>query len=174
MQGRWDEARTIAEGLCASAARDGRNWHKVPHLALLARSQYSMDDRGAAQATIRELLAIASRAQSIWSLALEGEPLLRVMQSLPARGEFDDLIGAIQHASHHLHPPLSDSQPRLLSKREMEVLRLVASGSSNKEISSHLAISIPTVKRHISNIFYKLDAANRTDAVFRAHGLSLL
>ena len=52
-----------------------------------------------------------------------------------------------------------------LSEREIEVLREVARGSSNKIIASHLAISEATVKAHIKNILLKLGASDRTHAV---------
>jgi DNA-binding CsgD family transcriptional regulator/tetratricopeptide (TPR) repeat protein len=56
-----------------------------------------------------------------------------------------------------------------LSAREIEVLRLIAGGRSNREIADALAISLNTVARHISNIFDKLGAANRTEAAAYAH-----
>lgn len=55
-----------------------------------------------------------------------------------------------------------------LSKREKEVLLQVREGLSNQDISGTLHISIPTVKRHLSNIFYKLDVRSRTQAVTQA------
>lgn len=55
-----------------------------------------------------------------------------------------------------------------LSKREKEVLAQVREGLSNQDISDLLHISIPTVKRHLSNIFYKLDVRSRTQAVTQA------
>jgi LuxR family maltose regulon positive regulatory protein len=63
---------------------------------------------------------------------------------------------------------------RILSDREVELLRLIAAGCSNKEIASQLVISLGTVKRHTVNIFNKLDVKNRTEAVARARELSLL
>jgi DNA-binding CsgD family transcriptional regulator len=51
-----------------------------------------------------------------------------------------------------------------LTRRELEVLRLIAGGKTNKEIASHLFISDRTVDRHVSNILMKLDVASRTEA----------
>lgn len=62
----------------------------------------------------------------------------------------------------------------LLSPRELEVLRLVAAASSNREISTHLSISEGTVKRHIANIYGKIGAVSRVDAVTRASRYGLL
>ncbi len=52
-----------------------------------------------------------------------------------------------------------------LTLREVEVLRLLADGSGNKEIASHLGISEHTVKFHISSILGKLGVSTRTEAV---------
>ena len=51
-----------------------------------------------------------------------------------------------------------------LTKRELDVLRLISEGCSNKKISDELTISERTVKNHISNIFKKLDVSDRTQA----------
>jgi len=56
-----------------------------------------------------------------------------------------------------------------LSPREAEVLRLVASGRSNQQIADDLVISLNTVERHVSNIFDKIGAVNRTEAASFAH-----
>jgi LuxR family maltose regulon positive regulatory protein len=61
-----------------------------------------------------------------------------------------------------------------LSDREHEVLQLLAEGLSNKDIAARLVISLATVKTHIANIYQKLDAASRTQAVARAESLGLL
>jgi DNA-binding NarL/FixJ family response regulator len=56
----------------------------------------------------------------------------------------------------------------VLSERENEVLHLMAQGQPNKTIARHLSISESTVKTHVANIFQKLDAASRTEAVSKA------
>lgn len=61
----------------------------------------------------------------------------------------------------------------LLSPREMEVLRLIAKALSNAEIASLLSISVGTVKRHVSNLYKKLGAASRLEAIRRASLLGI-
>jgi DNA-binding NarL/FixJ family response regulator len=55
-----------------------------------------------------------------------------------------------------------------LSDREIEVLRLMAGGESNKDIAGHLSITQSTVKTHITSIFQKLNVTTRTEAVTNA------
>ena len=62
----------------------------------------------------------------------------------------------------------------LLSKRETEVLQLMASGAPNKSIASTLSVSESTVKTHIANIFQKLDVNQRTEAVTKAMSLGII
>ena len=59
--------------------------------------------------------------------------------------------------------------PRALSAREIEVLRLVAAGKTNKAIAAALSVSEKTVERHVSNIFTKLDVPTRTAATSYAY-----
>lgn len=61
-----------------------------------------------------------------------------------------------------------------ISKRELEVLQLIARGLSNQEIADHLFVSLNTVKTHSSNLFLKLDVKRRTQAIEKAKRLSLI
>jgi LuxR family maltose regulon positive regulatory protein len=61
-----------------------------------------------------------------------------------------------------------------LSKRELEVLRLLAQGLPNKEVAAQLFISLSTVKWHTSNLYAKLKANNRAQAIARGRALGLL
>jgi len=61
-----------------------------------------------------------------------------------------------------------------LSKRELEILGLLAQGHSNREIAAKLFISLSTVKTHIQNLFEKLDVKRRIQAVEKAKRLKLI
>ena len=67
---------------------------------------------------------------------------------------------------------IKDSQPQLhdeLTRREYEVLLLIAKGYSNQEIADELFITLKTVKTHVSNILAKLEVSDRTQATIYAY-----
>jgi DNA-binding NarL/FixJ family response regulator len=76
--------------------------------------------------------------------------------------------------------PQEDPTPRPqplvvpLSDRELEVLRLLADGSSNREIAAALFLAEGTVKNHVTNVLAKLGARDRTQAALRARALQLI
>ncbi|GAB2756554.1 response regulator [Amycolatopsis magusensis] len=76
--------------------------------------------------------------------------------------------------------PDADPEPRPqplvvpLSDRELEVLRLLADGHSNREIAASLFLAEGTVKNHVTNVLAKLSARDRTQAALRARALGLL
>ena len=76
--------------------------------------------------------------------------------------------------------PAEDPAPRPqplvvpLSDRELEVLRLLADGSSNREIAAALFLAEGTVKNHVTNVLAKLGARDRTQAALRARALQLI
>jgi LuxR family maltose regulon positive regulatory protein len=91
------------------------------------------------------------------------------------------LLVAFKHELHNSDekpgdPGVSPVQPMVepLSQRELEVLRLVAHGFSNREICKHLFLALNTVKGHNRRIFEKLQVQRRTEAVARARELGLI
>lgn len=75
---------------------------------------------------------------------------------------------SIYSSSNNLGPILEP-----LSERELEVLQWLASGASNREIGRRLTITESTVKRHVYNIFGKLNVRNRTQAALQARKLGV-
>ena len=86
------------------------------------------------------------------------------------------LIHAIDPQPDDASPPPNPNQLLIepLSNRELEVLGLLANGLSNQAIADDLVIALSTVKKHVNNIFGKLNVASRTQAVNRARDLNIL
>jgi DNA-binding CsgD family transcriptional regulator len=66
------------------------------------------------------------------------------------------------------------ARPHRLTARELQVLRQVAAGKTNKAIAAELFLSEKTIDRHVSNIFKKLEVASRAAATARAYELRLI
>jgi DNA-binding CsgD family transcriptional regulator len=109
-------------------------------------------------------------AISIYRRIGAGEPWINRVQEermrLQARFPLSPQSSLLRRAQASV---LSPRYPDGLSPREVEVLRLIAAGTSNAEIADELAISLNTVARHINHIFTKTGAANRAQAVIYAH-----
>jgi LuxR family maltose regulon positive regulatory protein len=88
----------------------------------------------------------------------------------------DQLLLYARGATRDATEKLQIVQPLIepLSEREMEVMRLIAAGLTNREIAEKLFIVTGTVKRHINNIYGKLGVRSRTQAIARARELRLL
>jgi DNA-binding NarL/FixJ family response regulator len=71
-------------------------------------------------------------------------------------------------------PAWAAALPEPLSSREMEILRLLARGATNREIAAQLVLAEGTVKNHVTNILTKLDVTDRTRAALKARELGLL
>lgn len=61
-----------------------------------------------------------------------------------------------------------------LSRREYEILQLINDGLSNQQIAAKLFVSENTVKKHVSNLFLKLDVQRRTEAIKKAKELNII
>lgn len=95
-------------------------------------------------------------------------------RELDAAGDEFERLGAERDAEHVISLRSEPALPGGLTAREVEVLRLVAAGMTNKEVAETLYVSQKTVARHLSNIFTKLQVSSRTAAAAYAfeHGLA--
>lgn len=91
-----------------------------------------------------------------------------VMKNMPLERVLE-AVRAVHAGGQYIPPEVAVRMGQLiqsdLSARELEVLRLIAAGRSNKEVASDLGIVEGTVKGHVTNIFLKLGAADRTQAI---------
>ena len=145
----------------------------------LAVSEVARQTRDAApNARLVVMLNRAPRDTLADLLGLDVDGLLaRAIQ--PA--ELMTAIARVLDGERHVDPALlageladEEVEPMTLTVREREVLGLLATGSSNREISAALFVSLPTVKTHLAHIYGKLDARNRNEALGRAMALGLL
>lgn len=98
--------------------------------------------------------------------AAHGESFLQPSIAAKVLAEFNRLEERVAAPPSLLVYPLSD--------RELEILRRLAAGDSNKEIAAHLFITEGTVKNHVTNILGKLGVRDRTQAALRARELGLI
>ncbi len=139
---RWDDAeRHFSDALEMNTRMGARPWvawtqHDYARM-LLARRRAA--DRAKALELLTEALAAA-----------RDMGMVRLEQR--AQEALDRLSG------------MAPAYPGGLTEREVEVLRLIAAGKSNQQIAGELVISLNTVARHVSNVFDKTSAANRTEA----------
>lgn len=190
---RLDDARTAADeldelaaggsapmlGAVASQARGALLLASGEPRAALGSLRAALDawqelDAPYEAARVRVLLADAC-----WQLddrdrvELECDAARDVFEQLgaaPALAQLDRLLGGEpQHVT-----PGSSAVDRVVTDRELEVLRLVAAGRTNREIGGELAISEKTVERHLGNIFTKLGVSNRAAATAHAYDQGLL
>ena len=78
------------------------------------------------------------------------------------------LASTMLHELRQIERPHDDEAERVITRREEEVLQLLADGCSTPEVAAQLYISQKTVKNHLASIYQKLDARDRTQAVLQA------
>lgn len=98
--------------------------------------------------------------------AARGESFLQPSIAAKVLGEFARLV--------KLSPEHPQPLPEALSPRELEILRLIATGATNRQIADHLYITEGTVKNHVTEILGKLGVTDRTQAALKARDLGLL
>ena len=83
------------------------------------------------------------------------------------------LASSMLHELRKLDAPVTDDE-RVITRREEEVLQLIADGCSTPEVAAKLFISQKTVKNHLASIYQKLDARDRTQAVVQAVRMGII
>ena len=142
----------------------------------------ALDERGEltpATAAMRTSLTVDEASKMLEDLARKGHLEMRTEEGVVAyslgkphaRALADGgLPSRAQAGANGTSSRLEDP----LSERELEVLNLLATGKTNSEVARELFVSVGTVKSHSGNIYRKLGAKNRTEALARARGLRLI
>jgi LuxR family maltose regulon positive regulatory protein len=154
---------------------------KVMVLETLALQAQGEQDQ--AVSLLLDVLTLAEPGGFIRTFVDEGRPMAHLLSIAAAQGRMPNYIGKVVaacEAEKQKHEATASQLPSIqpliepLSRRELEVLRLIAQGLSNQEISERLVLALETVKGHNKKIFGKLQVQRRTEAVALARELGLL
>ncbi|MEI8133109.1 MAG: LuxR C-terminal-related transcriptional regulator, partial [Leptolinea sp.] len=180
--GNASAALALLDPLLRQAQEKGSPNEQLNILVLLAVALHAHGETDRAVQQLGTALKMAEPGGFIRTFVDEGAPMARLLFETAAQGIMPAyttrLLAALNNRENdpELKPTTSDTQNLIepLSQRETEVLRLIALGLSNREISERLFLALSTVKGHSRIIFDKLQVERRTEAVARARELGLL
>jgi LuxR family transcriptional regulator, maltose regulon positive regulatory protein len=194
--GQAKQALPLLDRLLKAAEEGGRYRVAMEVVILQALAHQALSDEAEAVKTLEKALITGQPEGFVRTFIDEGEPvsklLLELLKQKGKRWETEqpELLRYVVKLRDSLGPTTPVPTARLattesealpwwyvedpLSERELEVLQHVARGLSNQEIADKLFLSAGTVKRHMSNIYQKLDVHSRTQALERARSLKVL
>lgn len=174
------QATELLLRLLHAAQAGGRMGSVIEILMLQALALRAQGNGDPALAPLEQALALAEPRGYVQLFVDEGRPMQTLLAESLARGGsptfITDLLARIRGRLGEDASDLDANQLLVepLSERELEVLRLVASGLTNQAVADELIIALSTVKKHVNSIYGKLGVGNRTQAVRRARELDLL
>jgi LuxR family maltose regulon positive regulatory protein len=187
-QDRPGQALALLDRLHAAAVAQGRTGSLIETGALRALALAATGDEAGGVTALAEALLLACPRGYVRVLADEGPPMAALLGRLIAaqrtgsgfQAAADVPLGYLAQLQRAFAagPPAADPGPsgiiEPLTRRELEVLTMVAAGRSNQAIARELVVTLDTVKKHVGHVLGKLGAANRTEAVARGRELSLI
>jgi LuxR family maltose regulon positive regulatory protein len=181
-----EQALRLLDRLLSVAELSERMGSVIEILALQALALWACDEKEQAVNTLGQALFLGESKGYVRTFVDEGPEMaalisevlelrqrgrMRPSDHVPAR-YLAKLMAAFEQEV--AKPATAKQLVEPLSERELEVLALIAAGESNREIAGRLFVSTSTVKTHVNNLFRKLSARNRTQAVARAREMNLL
>jgi LuxR family maltose regulon positive regulatory protein len=148
---------------------------------LQARAYYMLGEKNLSAKSLEDALVLARPGNLIRSFIDEGSQIAEILSGMTVQpdlfGYRETLLHAFGLALHDLHTSQTikgqlEFEP--LNKREREILHLISQGYTNREIGERLFLALNTIKGYNRNLFQKLNAKNRTEAVANARKLGLL
>jgi LuxR family maltose regulon positive regulatory protein len=175
-QRKYNHALGLSQRLFHQAEAGNRVGRVIEILILQALAYQGMNDKEQALAVLDRAIMLAQPEGYVRVFLDEGEPMVKLLYQAKVHqvgGSY--LSELLSNLSTDTSQGLPNTQLLIepLTKRELELLKLIEQGCTNQDIADRLVISIPTVKRHISNIYSKLGAKNRTQAISLGKELNL-
>ncbi|WP_307796573.1 helix-turn-helix transcriptional regulator [Actinomadura barringtoniae] len=165
-EARGEPDRAAWDAVAEARTALGQQYWQAEALTRAAEAAIAAGDREAAAERLHRAIKIAG--------ALDAKPLCAQIEDLCRRARIPFGGGAGAGAGADSSTAGRSAVPSFgLTPRELEVLRLVADGHSNREIAEALFISIKTASVHVSNILTKLEVSSRGEAAATAHRLAL-
>lgn len=181
-QGDPSAALAALEPVGRHAKEKGWDDERLKVMVLQAVCLYIQGEKDKALPLLADSLTLAEPGGFIRIFVDEGISMARLLSEAAARGIMPDYTGKLLAVFEAENPKCIDKsfvspvktliEP--LSQRELEILKLIAQGLSNHEISEKLFLALDTVKGHNRRIYGKLQVQRRTEAVARARELGLL
>jgi LuxR family maltose regulon positive regulatory protein len=165
------------------AAEDQKRMGSVLEIRMVQALAYQVQgDTAKALTSLERALTLAKPEGYVRIFVGAGDPMRSLLLDFRASNERQphgghEMRGYVDKLLSAFAQPRNLQQSKLiepLSQRELEVLRLIAQGLSNREISQRLFLALDTVKGHNRIIFDKLQVQRRTEAIARARELDLL
>jgi LuxR family maltose regulon positive regulatory protein len=174
------QALEVVDALLKVVTDVGASMFAIKYKVLKAIFLYKIDKINDATGAFREALSMAGAEGYVRSILDQGESVEDLLKIAIAKGIEVDYASKLLAAHRSVSKPspspllISEDFADPLSPREMEVLRFFATDLTAPEIARELVISANTVRSHIKNIYSKLDAHNRYEALRKARELDLL
>lgn len=180
--GRADDAQKLLTRLLAAAHDGGRTGRVISLSILQALAAKIQGNIHAALDALNNALTLAEPKGYVRTFVDEGAPMRALLHEAQARGNSVPYVTRLLSAFDSSTPTKNSASPQRtvvdefepLSEREREVLALLVDGLSNREIAERLVVSVGTVKKHLNNIFLKLDVHSRTQLIAAATKYNLL
>jgi LuxR family maltose regulon positive regulatory protein len=176
-QAELPRAIRLLERINTHARAGGRLGSVVETFVLQALAHHKGSNTVGALDAIASALELAEPEGFLGVFVDEGLAIRELLRHATARGIAGAYTRRVLAAFEEPGEPAQANgtgASQLLTSREHEILRLLAAGMRNQEIAKQLFISPATVKRHIANVYNKLEASHRTEALRRAGALKLL
>jgi LuxR family maltose regulon positive regulatory protein len=175
------ETIALLARLQQAAEAGGRLGSLIEILVLQALAHQAQGDAIRARAPLERALTLAEPEGYVRIFVDEGAAMRTLLGHVaapsPASAYARRLLSAFETPARLASTPLPAGAAALvepLTRREVEILHLIAAGLRNQEIADQLCLSVATVKRHIANTYGKLGVGHRTEALVRANELQLL